>query len=65
MNSVSRRARFTEPTRENKDVLIRNIRGERAGTFVNEPAEGGLLHSENLKKKCTYVLRGVKCSKNS
>lgn len=27
MNSISPRARFTEPTRGNKDVLIRNIRG--------------------------------------
>lgn len=36
MNSISQRARFTEPTRENKDVLIRNIRGEKGIAFVNE-----------------------------
>lgn len=29
MNSISPGARFTEPTRENKDALIRNIRGEK------------------------------------
>lgn len=36
MNSISLRARFTEPTRENKDVLIRNIRGEKVIAVVNE-----------------------------
>lgn len=34
MNSISRGARFTEPTRENKDALIRNIRGERKSLLL-------------------------------
>lgn len=65
MNSVSRRAWFTEPTRENKDVLIRNIRGERAVAFVNEPGWGWAAAVIKLKKKkkSTY---GDDCSeKNS
>lgn len=35
MNSISPGARFTEPTRENKDALIRNIRGEKVIADVN------------------------------
>ncbi len=35
MNSISPGARFTEPTRENKDALIRNIRGATVIAVVN------------------------------
>lgn len=45
MNSISLRARFTEPTRGNKDVLIRNIRGGGGGggvfSVVNELEDAG------------------------
>lgn len=36
MNLISPGARFTEPTRENKDALIRNIRGKKVIAVVNE-----------------------------
>lgn len=36
MNSISLGARFTEPTRENKDALIKNNRGEKVIAVVNE-----------------------------
>ena len=36
MNSISPGPRFTEPTRENKDALIRNIRREKVSAVVNE-----------------------------
>lgn len=35
MNSISLRARFTEATWENKDALIRNIRGDKVIAVVN------------------------------
>lgn len=44
MNSISLRARFTEPTRGSKDVLIRNIRGGEGGnvfSVVNELEDAG------------------------
>lgn len=72
MNPVSRRARFTEPTRENKDVLIRNIRRERAIAFVNGSDCGWAPHlcSAALVKRniiCTHddmmVLGVANCSK--
>lgn len=72
MNSVSRRARFTEPTRENKDVLIRNIRRERAIAYVNGSDCGWAPHlcSAALVKRniiCTHddtmVLRVANCRK--
>lgn len=72
MNSVSCRARFTEPTRENKDVLIRNIRRARAVAFVNGSDCGWAPHlcSAALVKRniiCTHddlmVLRAANCSK--
>lgn len=72
MNLVSRRAQFIEPTRENKDVLIRNIRREPAIAYVNGSDCGWAPHlcSAALVKRniiCTHddmmVLRVANCSK--